>query len=170
MTPQNQNGAMLGASGDTGVTVGNSNDLERAQTILGASKPIQQVLVLDNFPSPDVSRCLSPNGRAHWRLRQVAKEAVVEAVWAAWVSRQDELHPVPPPAHVTYRWIMPDRRHRDLDNHGTGVVKAVQDTLVRLKLLPGGDHSTALTSTVEIVYEKGSRRMEIAMRGAYDGS
>ena len=129
-----------------------------------------QTLVIPDFPSVEIARALSPNGRAHWRERAAWRAVVREAVWAAWVYRQDELRPVHPPARVTYRWIVPDRRARDLDNHGTGVTKSVQDTLVRLKLLPGGDHSTALTSTVEIIYEKGIRRMEIEMRGAYDGS
>ena len=131
--------------------------------VLGVPEPSTavQTLIIPDFPSVDIARTLSPNGRAHWVARQKAKESVAEAVWAAWVSRQDELRPMPPPVHVTYRWIVPDRRHRDLDNHGTGVVKVVQDTLVRLKLLPGGDHSTALTSTVEIVYEKHQRRLEV---------
>lgn len=122
-----------------------------------------QTLIVPDFPSPALARTLSPNGRAHWNVRQKAKKAVRDAVWAAWVVRQDELRPVPPPAHVTYRWIVPDRRHRDFDNHSTGVVKTTQDWLVARGILPGGDHTTALTSHVEIVYEKGRRAFEIVL-------
>lgn len=118
-------------------------------------------LIVPDFPSVEIARALSPNGRPHWAERNKAKKAVRDAVWAAWVCRRDELPPMPPPVHVTYRWIVPDRIKRDLDNHSTGTTKAAQDFLVRQKLLPGGDHSTALTSTVEIVYERGQRRFEI---------
>ena len=127
-----------------------------------------QRLILEDFPPVDLARALSSNGRAHWAVRQKAKKAVQIAVWEAWVCRQDDLVPVPPPARVTYRWIVPDRKERDIDNHhGSGVVKACQDALVKLvKLLPGGDHATALTSSVEIVYEKGRRALVIEIEPA----
>lgn len=147
-------GVRLAGSGVT-VQVPENHALE------GRTGPM--TLVLPDFPLPEISRALSPNGRVHWAERKRARDVVQNAVWEAWVSRQDEVTPVPPPAHVTYRWIVPDRKARDLDNHSTGVVKAAQDTLVRLKLLPGGDHAAALTSTVEIVYEKGQRRLEIVL-------
>lgn len=127
------------------------------------AEPATQTLVVEDFPSPELALTLSPNGRAHWAVRQKAKNVVRDAVWTAWVTRQFELVPVHPPVHVTYRWIVPDRKHRDIDNASTGVVKVAQDTLVRLGMLPGGDHSTVLTSHTEIVYEKGQRRLEIVL-------
>lgn len=118
-----------------------------------------QWIVLEDFPSTEVARTLSPNGRAHFGSVIRAKKAVRDRIVAA--VHMQEPFPVAPPARVLYRWIVPDKRKRDLDNHGTGVVKVIQDSLVRLGVLPGGDHAEVLTSRVEIVVQKYRRAMEI---------
>lgn len=64
---------------------------------------------------------------------------------------------------ITYRWVMPDRRRRDLDNHTTGVVKAVQDALVTHTLIDADDTSCVIGIETQIVYEKGRRALEIAI-------
>lgn len=120
-----------------------------------------QWIVLEDFPSPEIARTLSPNGRAHFGTVIRAKKSVRERIVAA--VHVQEPFPVAPPARVLYRWIVPDNRRRDLDNHGTGVVKVIQDSLVKLGVLPGGDHSEALTSRVEIVVQKYRRAMEICL-------
>ncbi len=125
-----------------------------------------QRLFLPDFPSPAIARTLSPNGRAHWGAKRRAQIDVETVIWIALNRLDCPLMPIAPPAHVTYRWIVPDRRRRDLDNHGTGVVKVIQDYLVKYGILPGGDHAEALTSRVEIVYEKGRRALEIILEPA----
>jgi hypothetical protein len=123
--------------------------------------PQAQTVILDDFPLPEIARTLSPNGRAHWRTKSRAADVVRKNVWVAVMTQG--IRPVPPPVHVTWRWIVPDRRRRDQDNHGTGVVKVAQDRLVSLGIL-AADHSDALTGHVEIVYERGARRLEIVLK------
>lgn len=131
---------------------------------------VRQVLVIPDFPSPALARVMSPNGTAHWRDKQRAAAQIVEYLKVAVLMRVVPLTPMAPPVHATYRWIVPDRRHRDIDNHhGSRVVKVVQDWLVARGVLPAGDHSTVLTSHTEIVYEKGQRRMEIVLTPAAEG-
>lgn len=127
----------------------------------GASGPSTQRLVLLDFPVPAIARSLSPNGRVHWAEKARAADAVRLAVWLA-VETQP-LTPPPPPVHIVWRWIVPDRRRRDVDNHSTGVIKVAQDHLVKLGVL-AADHSEVVTSHTEIVYERGSRRLEIELR------
>lgn len=134
--------------------------------VLKAAERIQgeQWLVFEDFPSTAIARALSPNGRAHWASRERAANAVKACV-AVYV-RQYEPFPVRAPATVLYRWVFPDHRKRDLDNHGTGVIKKIQDTLVQEGVLPDGDHSDVLTSRVEIVVQKGRRALEIRLAPA----
>lgn len=155
------------------VTSGASMSVERSKSVSVAVSPISalsersgrsQTIVLLDFPAPDIARALSPNGRAHWAAKKRAKTEVRTALWEALTRARPR--PTAPPVLVRYRWVVPDRKKRDLDNHSTGVVKAVQDYLVQEGLFPGGDHSTALTSQVEIVYEKGQRRLEIVIEPA----
>lgn len=125
--------------------------------------PRVQRLVLTDFPDPKIARALSPNGRVHWATRKRARE-VVECVVGTAIFEQrlsDELlgHRV----RITYRWVMPDRRRRDLDNHSTGVVKCVQDCLVRLGVIDADDTSCVTAISTEVVYEKGQRRLEVTI-------
>jgi hypothetical protein len=124
-----------------------------------------QIIVLVDFPRPEIARTLSANGRAHWGTKLRATSVVLDYLHAA-LARQ-YVWSMAPPVRVTYRWIVPTRTKRDQDNHhGSGVVKAIQDALVRHNVLLGGDHSEALESSVEIVYEKGRRALEIVLEEA----
>jgi len=67
------------------------------------------------------------------------------------------------PVRITYRWVMPDRRRRDLDNHSTGVVKVVQDCLARLGLIDADDTSCVVASATQIVVEKGRRALIVVI-------
>lgn len=119
------------------------------------------MLVLPNFPSPDVARALSPNGRKHWSAKKTAREWV-----AARVALALHLHPVPPVtgrARLAIRWVFPQERKRDLDNHTTGVVKALIDALVQAQVLSADDSAHLELAPVEIVVERGQRRMELTL-------
>lgn len=127
---------------------------------------VAQTLVLDAFPPPAISRALSPNGRAHWAAKKRARERVEMIVGAAIITQRltDEL--CGGRVRITYRWIFPDRRKRDLDNHSTGVVKVVQDCLVRLGMIDADDTSCVVGLNTEVVYEKGRRALEIVIEPA----
>lgn len=122
-----------------------------------------QTLVLDDFPDPALARALSPNGRAHWAAKRKAREMVEWVVGIAICEQRltDEL--LGERVRITYRWIVPDRRRRDLDNHTTGVVKVVQDCLVRLGMIDADDSSCVVDVATEIMYERGSRRLEVTI-------
>lgn len=125
-----------------------------------------QRLVLADFPDPKLARALSPNGRSHWATRKQAREMVEWVVGNAIFEQRltDEL--LGRQVRIAYRWVMPDRRRRDLDNHSTGVVKVVQDCLVRLGLIDADDTSCVVGITTEVVYEKGQRRLEVTLTRA----
>lgn len=120
-----------------------------------------QTLVIEDFPQPDVARVLSPNGRAHWTAKKKAREAVAEIVVLSMLTQR--LGAMDGRVPITYRWIVPDQRKRDLDNHSTGVVKVVQDTLVRHELIEADDTSCLVSTTTEIVYQRGRRALEIVL-------
>lgn len=129
----------------------------------GASILGPQWLILEDFPSAALTRTLSPNGRAHWAARSKAADVVRNAVWLAVVEHGTR--PVRPPVRITYRWVFPDRRRRDVDNYSTGVIKVVQDRLVSLGILTG-DHAAVLSMTVEIVMQQYRRALEIRLEPA----
>lgn len=129
----------------------------------GASILGRQTLILEDFPSSTIARALSPNGRAHWAARSRARN-VVESIVGLAIIRQrlsDEL--LGGPVRITYRWVMPDRRRRDLDNHSTGVVKVVQDCLARLGMIDADDTSCVVAIETQIVVERGRRALEIVL-------
>lgn len=129
-----------------------------------------QTLVLADFPDPKLARALSPNGRAHWATKKRARDIIEWIVGQAIFEQRltDEL--LGRQVRITYRWVLPDRRRRDLDNHSTGVVKVVQDCLVRLGLIDADDTSCVVGISTEIVYERGARRLEITVAPATPGS
>lgn len=120
-----------------------------------------QTLVLEDFPRPDVARALSPNGRTHWAAKKKVRDLVEWIVGNAIFDQRltDEL--LGRQVRITYRWIFPDHRRRDIDNHSTGVVKVVQDSFVRLGLIDADDTSCVVGITTEIAVEKGRRALEI---------
>ena len=123
-----------------------------------------QTLVLEDLPRPDVARALSPNGRTHWAAKKKVRESVAELVVLSMLRQQ--LGAIDGRVRITYRWIVPDRRKRDLDNHSTGVVKVVQDTMVRHGLIEADDTSCLVSTTTEIAYQRGRRALEITLEVA----
>lgn len=125
---------------------------------------LSQWLVLEDFPDPALARALSPNGRAHWGGKDRAKKRVAAVV--AGQSIAQGIDPMPSPVRLTFRWIFPNRRRRDIDNLSTGVVKVVIDSLVRHGTLVDDDSTHVVAVTAEAVYERGRRALEIAMEAA----
>jgi Holliday junction resolvase RusA-like endonuclease len=126
-----------------------------------------QTLILTDFPPPEISRALSPNGRAHWATRRSARMEVESAVVVeGTVSR---LRPVVGPLRVTFRYVFPTRRRRDIDNLTTGVTKAALDALVRGRWIEADDSEHVLSVTAEAVVEPGNRRLEITLAPAGRG-
>ena len=123
-----------------------------------------QTIVVQGFPSPPVARALSPNGRAHWAQRQSCRQIVAANVSAAIVMQRTR--PVSGPVRLTFRYVFPERRRRDVDNLTTGVTKAAIDTLVRLGVLAADDSKHVLSVTVEPVVERRARRLEIVIEPA----
>lgn len=124
------------------------------------------VLVFEDFPSPSMARTLSPNGRAHWAKRFNVGGVVAMTVWERWNQKYGPTNlRIPPPVHVTFRYVFPDRRVRDVDNYSTGVTKKAIDTLRNLGVLEGDD-SARLTLDVQIAYEPGRRALELTLDAA----
>ena len=123
-----------------------------------------QRLVLEDFPQPHVARALSPNGRAHWGVRDKARR-MAQAVVVAEAQRSG-LRAVGGPVRVTFRYVRPTRGRIDLDNLSTGVSKACLDALVRQGVLEDDDSRHVVELRVEAVYEKGRRALEIVMEEA----
>jgi Holliday junction resolvase RusA-like endonuclease len=109
-----------------------------------------------------VSR-LSPNARAqsHWP-RTNARDYVMRQT--RLTSRISGLRRMTEPVSVTFRWVVPDRRKRDIDNlAGNGTVKAVLDALVESQYL--ADDSTRYVVEVKTVvaYMRGCRQLEVTL-------
>lgn len=128
-----------------------------------------QTLTLEDFPQPALARALSPNGRAHWATKKKARETVEWIVGNAIFEQRltDEL--LGGQVRITYRWVFPDRRRRDLDNHSTGVVKSLQDCFVRVGLIDADDTSCVVGSTTEITVERGRRALVVTLEPAATG-
>lgn len=132
---------------------------------IGTLEPCEaQTLLLEDFPSTDTARTLSPNGRPHWATKQRAQEAVARAVAAT--ARRCDLRPVAGPVRLTLTYVYPDRRQRDIDNLTTGVTKCAIDALVRGRWLAGDDSRTVLSVTAMPVVERGRRALEITIEPA----
>lgn len=128
-----------------------------------------QTLVLERL-DPSLVRQLSANGRAqsHWPKTN-ARNRVMTTVYtlalrAGWVRFTE-------PVTATFRWIVPDRRARDLDNLASnGIVKAALDALKDSKDRQGwivDDSSKYVTEVrTEMAYEKGRRALEITLEVA----
>lgn len=139
---------------------------ERPRTagVVSEGTPGTQTLILDGFPSPPVARALSPNGRAHWRRKQDARK-IVEANVSAWLVIQ-KIRPMTGRVVLRPRFVFPVHRRRDDDNLATGVMKAVRDVLVAQGILADDSTQHVRQEPVEVVVEKGQRRLEIVLAPA----
>lgn len=129
-----------------------------------------QRLVLDDFPDPADARALSPNGRVHWATRNAARKEVASRVVVE--ATRSGLRPAAGPVRLTFRYVYPDRRRRDVDNLATGVTKACVDALVRGRWLAADDSEHVVGVEAVPVVERGRRRLEIivAPASASDGA
>jgi Holliday junction resolvase RusA-like endonuclease len=123
-----------------------------------------QALIVEDFPSTDISRTLSPNGRAHWATKKRARAWV--ATMVACAAREQRLRPVDGPVRLLFRYVFPDRRKRDVDNLTTGVTKAAIDSLVRGEWLAADDSDHVTEVKAEAVVEKGRRCLVIVIAPA----
>lgn len=124
-----------------------------------------QTLRIEDFPSPQVARALSPNGRAGYWARVRAKRLVAERVMVE-LQRQG-VQPMHGRVRLTVRWVFPQRRRRDADNHaGGGCVKAAIDVLEQAHIIPADDSDHLELAPVELVVEPGQRRMELRLEAA----
>lgn len=124
----------------------------------------RQTVVLDRL-DPQVVGRLSPNGRSqsHWP-RTNARNRVMAAFYAAAVAQGLE-RPCGP-VRVTFRWIVPTRARRDLDNlAANGVVKACLDVLSHEDLgwLPDDSSEHVREVRTELEYEKGRRALVVVI-------
>lgn len=123
-----------------------------------------QTLILDDFPSTETARALSPNGRAHWKEKRDAGGVVYGHVMAAL-----KLHPIKPmTGRVILRptFVYPVHRRRDDDNLATGVMKVVRDALVARGILADDSTRYVRQEPVKVRIEKGSRRLELVIEPA----
>lgn len=127
-----------------------------------SGKTGRQTLTVDDFPSTAEAWALSPNGRAHWATKRAARMNVASEVKIA--ATQQALRPMQGPVRLTFRYVYPDRRKRDVDNLTTGVTKAAIDALVRGEWLVADDSEHVTEVKAVAVVEKGSRRLEIEIQ------
>jgi Holliday junction resolvase RusA-like endonuclease len=126
-----------------------------------------QRLVLPDFPSPEIARTLSPNGRAHWRERKRAGGVVYEHVMAALAVTP--LAPMLGRVVLSPTFVYPVQRRRDDDNLATGVMKVVRDALVARGILADDSTRHVRQEPVRVIVEKGQRRLEIELAPASRG-
>jgi hypothetical protein len=124
------------------------------------AEAVKQTLVLDRFPDPEMARCLSPNGRAHWASKKQAREYVAQHVW--YCARMQGLEPMLD--GVVTMWptfIYPVHRRRDDDNLASGILKSLRDCLVRRRLIEADDLEHLRQMPVEVRVERGRRALEL---------
>ena len=124
-----------------------------------------QRLILDPLDPKLVSR-LSANSRSqsHWP-RTNAKNSVKVRVFSEAVRQQLPKFTVP--VTVTFRWIVPTRGRRDLDNLASnGIVKGALDALVEGRWLADDSSQWVRAVNTEMAYEKGRRALEITFEPA----
>jgi Holliday junction resolvase RusA-like endonuclease len=131
-----------------------------------AAAGVREVLVLEDFPRPEIARALSPNGRAHWAAKKKVREQVEWIVGNAIFDQRLSDALLGHRVRITYRWVFPDRRKRDLDNHSSGVIKVVQDSFVRIGLIDADDTSCVVATATEITVERGRRALIVTLETA----
>jgi Holliday junction resolvase RusA-like endonuclease len=125
---------------------------------LGAPGGTQR-LVVEDFPSTADARALSPNGRAHWATKNAARKEVASAVKIE--GTRSGLHAASGPVRLTFCYVFPDRRKRDIDNLTTGVTKVAIDALVRGRWLAADDSEHVVGVQALAVVQRGRRALEI---------
>lgn len=124
-------------------------------------------LIVDDFPTTADARALSPNGRAHWGTKAKARRSVATEV--ALAAAQQLFGTVDGPVRLTFRYVFPDQRKRDVDNLTTGVTKCAIDALVRGEWLVADDSEHVTEVKAEAVVEKGQRRLIVTIEPATSG-
>jgi hypothetical protein len=120
---------------------------------------VQQAITIEDFPRPEIARQLSPNGRAHWAVRQKARRTVVDHVTAAALRGGLQRMRGLVVLHVTF--VYGEHRTRDQDNLTTGVMKALIDCLVKGGWLAADDMTHLRIAPVDVRIEKGRRAVEL---------
>ncbi len=121
-----------------------------------------QTLVLEDFPSVELARNLSANGRAHWGVKNRERLTVNARVVIA--AQVHGLQPVSGPVRLTFVWVFPRGGRHDLDNLiGSGVTKHAIDSLVRRKYIPDDDSGHVVDVKAEVRVERGRRALEIVL-------
>ena len=130
-----------------------------------AAAPVQrQTLVLEDFPRPEIARALSPNGRAHWASKRMARMDAASLVVVE--ATRSGLRPIAGPVRLTLTYVYPEQRKRDIDNLTTGVTKVVIDTLVRGRWIAADDSEHVRAVTVQPVVERGRRALIVTLEPA----
>lgn len=129
-----------------------------------AASGASQTLILEDFPHPADARALSPNGRAHWTTRSVARKEVASVVVIE--ATRSRLRVMWGPVRLLFRYVFPTRSKHDLDNLTTGVTKAAIDALVRGGWITADDSRYVVEVKAEAVYEQGRRALEIVIEEA----
>lgn len=136
-----------------------------------AAAPVRgQTLLLERL-DPSLVRRLSSNGsrgKNHWPTTN-ARNRVMTSVYT--LARKAGWQRFTAPVVVTFRWIVPDRRARDIDNlAGNGIVKATLDALKDTDKRQGWivDDSSKYVVEVrtELEYEKGRRALVVTLEPA----
>lgn len=118
-----------------------------------------RALVLEDFPQPAVARVLSPNGRAHWAVRKLARESVSERI--AVEARRCGLERMRGLVEIQPVWTFPRKGRHDPDNLSTGVLKVVLDSLVRGWWLADDSQVHVRLMPPVVRVERGVRRLEL---------
>lgn len=124
-----------------------------------------QRIVLENLDAKTVQR-LSANGlgrgQSFWP-RSNARKRVMAAVYALAIEAGWQQFAMPVTA--TFRWIVPTRGRRDIDNLASnGIVKAALDALKgEDRWLVDDSSQYVIEVRTEMAYEKGRRALEITL-------
>lgn len=120
-------------------------------------RAVVQTLTIEDFPSPQCARALSPNGRAHWATKRAHTQAVKTVV--AVKALVQGLQPMHGTVEIQPTFVYPQRRKRDDDNLGTGVLKAVRDALVQRGYLEADDMEHVFQDRPVVEIRKGERAL-----------
>jgi Holliday junction resolvase RusA-like endonuclease len=124
-----------------------------------------QRLVLDPL-DPKLVQRLSANGRSqsHWPRTNARNDVMARVIYQALYQ---QLPKFATPVTVLFRWVVPTRGRRDLDNLASnGIVKATLDSLVEGKWLPDDSSQWVREVRTEMVYERGRRALEVEIEPA----
>lgn len=117
-----------------------------------------QRLILEDFPSPQLARRLSPNGRVHWAVRAEAKREAAHRM--ACESVIQRIVPVDGAVRLTFRWVFPTAGRHDIDNL-IATCKPLIDSMVTSGLLTDDDSRHVVGIAAESVHERGRRALEV---------